>query len=340
MIKMAEIAEIANVSVATVSLALNGKKGVGEKTRKHIIAIAEERGYKMAKKKNSDKEHLLNIVFIVAFNNKVLNENFRTQPFFSSLIDIIINYSQNDSINFSIASVNSDSLIDEIDTISTNNNYDGVIVLSTNLTNNSVDICIKETKIPIVFLDCVHSTAEGNIVGINNTQGVHLAVKHIVEKGHKNIGYVMSDVRIRNFEERFEAFKESTSSFNLNFNEENIITLSPNQIDAQENIKTQLNKLDSIPTVFFCENDTLAISFIKSLTKLGYDVPKDISIIGFDNIRESTVITPELSTVSVDQNHFVATAIEQLMFSIENSSKVRHTYINCSLIARDSVADK
>src|SRR5699024_8812912 len=130
MIKMSEIAELANVSVATVSLALNNKKGVGEKTRKNIISIAKEHGYIIPQKSTKHFSKQLNILFIVPFNNKFLNENFRTQPFFSSLTDIIINYSFDDTINFSISSVSSDTLIDEIHKVS-DNNYDGIIVLAT-----------------------------------------------------------------------------------------------------------------------------------------------------------------------------------------------------------------
>lgn len=336
MIKMSEIAELANVSVATVSLALNNKKGVGEKTRKNIISIAKEHGYIIPQKSTKNFSKQLNILFIVAFNNKFLNENFRTQPFFSSLTDIIINYSFDDKINFSISSVSSDTLIDEIHKVS-DNNYDGIIVLATNLSNISVDGCINNSKKPVVFLDCTHNLAEGNIVGINNEQGVYLAIKHLVDNGHKKIGYVMSDTRINNFEGRFNSFNKYIKKFNLEFNDENVIRLSPNEIDLQDETVSQIKKLKNTPTAFFCENDTLAISFIKSLTKHGFDVPNDISVIGFDNIREATVVTPELTTISIDQNLFVRTAIEQLLFSINNPGVNRHTYINGSLVVRDSV---
>src|SRR5699024_10346860 len=257
--------------------------------------------------------------------------------FFSSLIDIIINYSQHETINFSISSVKSNDLIDEMEKITNNDFYDGTIVLSTNLSNASVDYCTESSQKPIVFLDCIHKTAEANIVGINNWQGVYLAIKHLIENGHQHIGYVQSDTRIKNFEDRKEAFQSYTEDFNLVFNEENTIILSPNQIDVQEETIKQINNLPELPTAFFCENDALAISFIKSLQKMGHDVPEDVSVIGFDNVRESTVLSPELTTISIDQEHFVQTAVEQLLFSLENPNNVRHTYINCSLVERESV---
>ena len=336
MIKMSEIAELANVSVATVSLALNNKKGVGVETRKTILNIAKEHGY-MIPKKSADEHQQLNLQFIVAFNDKVLNKDYRTQPFFSSLIDIIINYSQHETINFSISSVKSNDLIEQMKKITNNDFYDGTIVLSTNLSNTSIDSCIESSQKPVVFLDCIHKTANANIVGINNWQGVYLAIEHLAENGHQRIGYVQSDTRIKNFEERKEAFQSYTKEFGINFNEENMITLSPNQIDVQEETIKQLNHLTKLPTAFFCENDALAISFIKSLQKMGHNVPDDVSVIGFDNVRESTVLSPELTTVSIDQEHFVMTAVEQLLFSLENPNHIRHTYINCSLSKRESV---
>lgn len=336
MIKMSEIAELANVSVATVSLALNNKKGVGEETRRNVLNIAKEHGY-IIPKKNTDEHQQLNLQFIVAFNDKVLNKDYRTQPFFSSLIDIIINYSQHKTINFSISSVKSNDLIEEMDKVAQNSFYDGTIILSTNLSNASIDSCIESSQKPVVFLDCIHKTANANIVGINNWQGVYLAIEHLIENGHQQIGYVQSDTRIKNFEERKEAFQSYSEEFGFDFNDENTITLSPNKIDVQEETIEQLNNLTELPTAFFCENDALAISFIKSLQKMGHNVPNDVSVIGFDNVRESTVLSPELTTISIDQEHFVMTAVEQLLFSLKNSNNIRHTYVNCSLTKRESV---
>src|SRR5699024_1059318 len=105
----------------------------------------------------------------------------RTQPFFSSLVDIIINYSQHETINFSVSSVKSNDLIEEIDNITNNGFYDGTIVLSTNLSNELIDYCIDSSHKPIVFLDCIHKIAEGNIVGINNWHGIRLAITHLAE---------------------------------------------------------------------------------------------------------------------------------------------------------------
>lgn len=336
MIKMSEIAKKADVSVATVSLALNNKKGVSDDTRKKIIKIADDLGYVISEKQNEDEKRL-NIQLIVAFSDKILNENYRTQPFFSSLIDILLNYSNSDCISFSFSSINSKDLVSEINNITNNSYYDGIIILSTNLTDNAVQKCIERSRKPIVFLDSIHKTAEANTVGINNWHGVHLAVKHLIESGHKNFGYVESDIRIKNFEERKLAFKEYVNNHNGNFDESNTIKISPNMMESQDNCINKSNLKLNGPTAFFCENDAIAISFIKSINNLGYSVPDDISVIGFDNIRESTVVSPELTTVSVDQNELVKVAIEKLIHSIENPNNFNHTYINCSLLERESV---
>lgn len=87
-------------------------------------------------------------------------------------------------------------------------------------------------------------------------------------------------------------------------------------------------------------NDVIAISFIKTLTQMGYRVPEDISVIGFDNIREGSVITPELTTIEVNQGLIVETAVNQLISIIENKSSTQHIYINCKLVDRNSVKQK
>lgn len=345
MISIADIAELAGVSVTTVSLALNNKKGVGKKTKERILQIAEEQNYKplrMSKvKKEAMKEDMqkdkLNLKFIVAINNEVVNTNFRTQPFFNSLVNTLVHDSNNDQYNIVISAVDSNDLTKELATYNQSDDIDGLIILATDLSNKVLTSLIEQTDKPLLFLDATNQLLDANFIGINNEQGIYLALSHLVENGHSNIGYVMSENRINNFNERLLAFEKYSINLGLNFNLKDSILASPNTIEAQDEVEKQLTDLDTIPEAFLCENDVIAISFIKTLNQMGYSVPDDISVIGFDNIREGTVITPELTTIEVNQGLIVDTAVNQLISIIENKSSTQHIYINCKLVERNSV---
>lgn len=345
MISIADIAELAGVSVTTVSLALNNKKGVGKKTKERILQIAEEQNYKplrMSKvKKEAMKEDMqkdkLNLKFIVAINNEVVNTNFRTQPFFNSLVNTLVHDSNNNQYNIVISAVDSNDLTKELATYNQSDDIDGLIILATDLSNKVLTSLIEQTDKPLLFLDATNQLLDANFIGINNEQGIYLALSHLVENGHSNIGYVMSENRINNFNERLLAFEKYSINLGLNFNLKDSILASPITIEAQDEVEKQLTDLDTIPEAFLCENDVIAISFIKTLNQMGYSVPDDISVIGFDNIREGSVITPELTTIEVNQGLIVDTAVNQLISIIENKSSTQHIYINCKLVERNSV---
>src|SRR5699024_3832266 len=158
MISIKDIAQMAGVSVTTVSLALNNKKGVGKDTREQILQIAKEQNYKplrvsKAKKDENDSTKTklkLNIKFIVAINNEVINTNFRTQPFFSSLVNTLISDSNNDQFNIVISAVDSNDLLNEMEDYNNSEDINGLIILATDLTNQTLKYLVDKTTKPLL----------------------------------------------------------------------------------------------------------------------------------------------------------------------------------------------
>ncbi|MBF6626367.1 LacI family DNA-binding transcriptional regulator [Aerococcaceae bacterium zg-BR9] len=336
-----DIAKLADVSVSTVSLALNNKKGVGAKTREKILQIAKEHNYSPqnnSKNKNTYQKKI-NINFIVALNNEIISNDFRTQPFFNSLIETI---SQNNNNNFSVAisTASSEFLIDEILKYNESESTDGIIILATDLTQIEITKISHANSKPLILLDNTTYSQNISTVGINNEQGVYLALKYLADKGHRKVGYVMSEKRINNFIERKKAFVKYTDHFNLKFDSDNIVSLSPNTIDAQEINLNSIVSSKNVPSAFFCENDVLAISFLKSLQQKGYTIPSDFSLIGFDNIRDTMVVSPEITTIDVNQKNIVEETLMQIAAQIYGKKYTKHVVVNCELIERNSVKSR
>jgi len=337
--KIDDIAKLANVSKSAVSLALNGKKGVSQDTRDKILKIATEHGYtvrpfiKPESAQSSDSKLLR---FIACTNGQIVTEHYKTLPFFMELIGNINKQISSTGYSLIVSSVDSEHL-EEIERLEKNQKSDGILLLGTNLNSNQIKL-ISGIQSNLVVLDTCFETLNTDFVVINNIYGAHQAGNYLIGLGHKNIGYVESKMRIYNFDMRKKGFSQVMAEHNLEIESNNYFSISPTILTSQESFKEIIkNRKENLPTALFCEADYMAISVIKSLTELGIKVPEDISVIGFDNIFESQVITPELTTIHVKKDSLATLAVEKLINDIdqEKSDKTK-IFVDTEIIIRNS----
>ncbi|KOS68350.1 hypothetical protein AEA09_07120 [Lysinibacillus contaminans] len=336
--KIDDIAILAGVSKSAVSLALNGKQGVSERTRDKIIKIAKENGYKH--KALIDEEKVIrksNIRFLVVTDTSFMQEQYEKKPFFSELIQHVQKQSSILGFEITLSTMDLKSLIENKFEY-TESDQDGVILLGTNLTKEQI-LLIKNQFTKLVVLDTLVPELEVDFVVMNNRMGIFQAVQHLVDLGHRNIGYIKSEERIPNLDERNESFIQAVEKFKL---EDNFVefSFSSNAIGVIKPFQQWFEKLHmegkQLPTALFCENDYLAISVIKSLTDMNIQIPQQVSVVGFDNIVESVVITPELSTVHVDKEQMAITAVRRLNTLIRKNEVSVKVTIDTKFICRNS----
>lgn len=336
MVGMKDVAKKAGVSVGAVSLALNNKKGVSEETRTKILEIAEEMNYKHSiRNQENDSNNLYNLRLVIVSKNMVVGNHAQTQPFFSTLINNILSLSDHKSLSITLSYVQYEDLVLYARKLSTENAIDGIILLSTDLANDDLMNTVNTIDTPIVLLDSSQKLMNLNQIGVNNEQGATIAADYILNNGFKRIGYAMSEKRSYNFNERYNAFINRIESKNIYLEEEDIYHFSPMFLEVNNEMKIKLNNANTIPSIFFCENDAIAISLVRTLQELDYKIPEDVSVIGFDDIPESTIISPRLTTISVDKVNFAKLAVKQLIDAIENNTSYQTT-LNCTLVERDS----
>jgi DNA-binding LacI/PurR family transcriptional regulator len=338
--KIDEIAKLANVSKSAVSLALNGKNGVSQKTRDKVLKIAEEHGYiprPIVKAEQYLQTNTKILRFVAATNSGIVTEQYESLPFFMELINNIDNQIGSSGYSLLVSSINIETLHEEISRLEKEQKSAGILLLGTNLTPEQIQL-IASIQPNLVVLDTCFETLDVNFVVMNNVYGAYHAGKHLIELGHKNIGYVESNIRMYNFDRRKKGFIQALSEENLKIADNHYFSISPTTISSQEAFLEKIkNNLNQLPTALFCEADYMAISVIKSLTELGIKVPTDISVIGFDDIFESQVITPELTTVHVKKDKIALLAVEKLIKQIENNDvdKIK-VFVDTDLIKRKS----
>ena len=332
-----ELAKLTNTSPATVSLALNGKAGVSGTTRERIIKAAEENGYILPKRTAALPRSIIRLVAVSKPNTSGIH-NFRT-TFFAE----IINYIQTrcSELNYSMiySMVPHSDFLQSILNLETIQPSCGIIVLGTYLESSEVPL-LQQLPVPFVLLDRNCTIHNLNSVSINNFSGAYLAVEKLISCGHTRIGYISSSPNVYNLEERRSGFLSALRTHDLSLAPQDIIPTNSYSSDGVQRLKAALSDRSDIPTAFFCENDYTALSLVSALIQLGYSVPGDVSVIGFDDVPECSLTTPPLSTVHVDRQALATAAVDRLHLLMTSPNITSQSIlVNVSIRMRASVAE-
>lgn len=332
-----DLAKLTNTSPATVSLALNGKAGVSGTTRERIIKAAEENGYILPKRTAALPSSIIRLVAVSKPNTSGIH-NFRT-TFFAE----IINYIQTrcSELNYSMiySMVPHSDFLQSILNLETIQPSCGIIVLGTYLESSEVPL-LQQLPVPFVLLDRNCTIHNLNSVSINNFSGAYLAVEKLISCGHTRIGYISSSPNVYNLEERRSGFLSALRTHDLSLVPQDIIPTNSYSSDGVQRLKAALSDRSDIPTAFFCENDYTALSLVSALIQLGYSVPGDVSVIGFDDVPECSLTTPPLSTVHVDRQALATAAVDRLHLLMTSPNITSQSIlVNVSIRMRDSVAE-
>lgn len=336
--KITDIARLANVSKSAVSIALNNKPGISDETRKKILDIIEENNY-TPKRKKTAKQPNKTIRFVACYNDDIdiITKHYQSLSFFNELLKHLTNEVKDFPFTLIISSVSTQNLHKELRNLEETRETDGYIVLGTNLTEEEIMV-IKLIKNESVFIDTCYTNLDCDFVTMNNQQGLFDSTMNLINQGHTEIGYAMGTPRFFNFNEREKGFWKAIHQNGLTIKKEHILTFPAMTIETKTEDLEQLKKSNKMPTAFVCENDSIAISILKSLKMLGYKIPNDVSIVGFDNISETGIVSPELTTMNVRKDLIARNSLRILAnkFNSDHTSN-QQILINANLVERGSV---
>ncbi|MCC3164306.1 LacI family DNA-binding transcriptional regulator [Lactiplantibacillus pentosus] len=334
-IKMEDIARLANVSRSAVSLALNGKEGVSEETRNRIFKVIDKYNYQPLRKRNQGNQHKLATVnFLAVKSAGLVNSNFRTLPFFDSLISALSEHITEFGGNLQIQTVESDKLAYPVSL--SQSHLSGTIVLGTDLSEQQVQTILANYE-NVVFIDTYYPNITADFVTMDNYQGAYAAGEHIIKQGYQNIGYVASNKLISNFNYRRKGFDDALRKHGLEVNNGHFYTSEPTEL-RPEGLDIDKIMARDAPDVIFCEDDYIAIRLLKSCLKAKIKVPEELAIMGFDDIYEAQLLSPELSTVHVDTNQIAIQALSQLQGQVCNTTwSPQKTLIATQVVERASL---
>ncbi len=326
-----ELAELLNISPSGLSLVINNRPGVADATRRRVLEQLEELGYgDIVRKKKRRNGNLCFVIY------KKSNSLFAQYPFFLMLMEGMENSAQKYGTNLLVIHVNGNQplgpQLERLDSTEAR----GAVIFAPELEEYDLKVFDK-VNIPLVYVDNSFPFSAVTSVSINNYMGINQAVKHLVEQGHKNIGYLRSNIRIRNFDERERFFIEAMDLYSLELKPEYVYHLRFSEQESYLDFSAILREHRQLPTALVADDDTLAAGAHKAISDAGLRIPDDIAIIGFNNRACCTLMEPQLTSVYAPPYHYGEVAIEWLMRVINNEdSYSAKILINTCIVERGS----
>jgi len=317
-VRIADIAAVAGVSSATVSLVLNNRPGVGSETRTRILEIARSLEYDLERSRNLAHVKGTTIRFLkVARHGHVVNDDHAV--FISNYINGLSLEAHNLKISLEIMAFNGGPL-EALVSAAQGPGIAGSIILATEMMPEEIR-SFRDVPTPIVFIDNYDDGEGFNFVDMNNKESVFIAVSHFVDRGHREIGMVTSDVNTPNFHMRTAAFGEALQRFSIPRRSEFVFHVDSTFAGASKDMSAILARGAELPTALFCVNDIVAFGCIRALRDAGLRVPDDISVVGFDNLPASAMMDPPLTTIEVSKVEIGRMAVRTLYDSMTSDQR-------------------
>lgn len=288
--KIKDVARVAGVSAATVSRTLSKPETVAEETRNAVLAAAKQTGYRVNLAARNLRRRRAGAVVVLVPN--------LGNPFFSYILAGIESTLAHDDLSVLVVDTKqSENKSEFYHEYLHYGRADGIISLDGSL---SMDLLHADddvsARLPIVFACEWSNQHDGPSVRVNNRRGAGLAVKHLVELGHTRIGYINGPSANVLSGAREEGMRKAFQEHNIAVVPEWFFEGDFSMASGARAAQNWLN-LDSRPSALFCANDESALGLISTLFQHGIEVPRDVSVIGFDDIEVSQHFIPPLTTI-------------------------------------------
>jgi LacI family transcriptional regulator len=326
----ADVARLAGVSRATVSYVVNnGPRPVSELTRARVLAAIEKIGYHpnaLARNLRIQQTSTLGLI-VPDTHNSYFSEVARgiESVAFEKGYTVFLCHSGSD-LQREMQYVN----------MLQSQQVAGVIWIP-GTADFSPYHKLTDFGIPTVVIDRLIPGEQALAVLADNFQGGVLATDHLIALGHTRIGFIRRHVDMSHSKGRFEGYKSALRDHGINI-DENLVVKGGFMLEDGQKAVQELLKVDPPPTAIFAYNDIMAIGGLRAANILGFKVPNDLSIIGFDNIAISAFTCPALTTIHMPKYEMGQQGAHLLIALIENPEKSKENMLplGVGLIVRES----
>jgi LacI family transcriptional regulator len=326
-----DVARIAGVGIGTVSRVLNNNPNVKATTREKVLAVIAQLNYKPNPIARSMISRRTNSIGVMGA--------FFTRPFHIEIlrsIEAALHHTSHQPVLYNIeTNAQRDAYLSDLPM---RRRVDGLLIISLPV-EDSVALGFKKAAIPTVLLD-TYSPLLTSLV-VNNVEGAYQAVKYLIKKGHRRIGFINGLTNEGNFKfnqanDRLIGFHRALGEADLLFDPEMMLTSEWNR-EAARATALQLLARSSRPTAIFAASDIQAVGVLEAARSLNIRVPEELSLIGFDGIELSELL--DFSTVQQPIEEMGFLSVQKLIEHIAHpETQPELIRLNTTLVERHTTA--
>ena len=329
-ITIQDIAQLAKVSVATVSRTLSHPDKVSDLTRQQVLAAVEATGYSVNETARNLRKRQTDTIVVMTPNIG--------NPYFSNIVEGIEEIFATNHINVLIADTQKASMnSSHARSYFSRNRVDGIIILDGQVSKDIIESA--KGHPPILFAGERHAELTLPYIGINDELGIELAVNHLYSLGHRRIGHIAGPLTHTPGQRRYDSFLHSLSQLGLPAQEawihEGLFQLATGQEAAHAWVNLPIEQR---PSAICSAGDEIAFGFIATLYRLGFKVPRDVSVVGYDDLNFAACYIPALTTIHQPRQALGRVAAQQLSNLIKKQSFTLLPLLDPTLVIRQSTA--
>lgn len=332
---MVDVANLAGVTIGTVSHVINKTAPITEETTERVLQAIRQLDYKpnsIARALRTKKSYVIGFLL-----PDVTNE------FYSPVMSSFIDSAHQDGYTVLVVSYQYSSKreVIEMERLA-DKNVDGILLF-----NGFDDLKLlkrmKKQGMPIVIADRTVDEIEFPTVEFGNVETFAKVVDMMAKKGYRRIAFLSESARLRNLNDRYEGYREGLARNRIEFDSSLVYiseALEMNNLQRGyeyiKNILVSVHK-DELPDSIVATTDLLAIGAVRALKEAGYRVPQDVGVVGFDNINMSEFVEPKLTTVEQDKELMGREAWRIMKQTLDGKNKdVPHEILPQKIIIRES----
>ena len=308
---MKDIARVCNVSVATVSKALNGQQDIGEETRNRILRTADEMGYMTnaaARALKTNRTYNIGVLFVDPMHGGLAHE------FFSTVLDGIRMEAEQGGYDITFINCNLGQRSTSYLQHCLYRGVDGVVVASADF-NDPMIVELVQSQLPVVTID--HMFNNRISVISDNIKGMDALVRYVVSRGHRKIALIHGEKTTVTIN-RLTGFHRACEEQGVQIPEKWIREGVFHDPASCYTITKEILSASERPTCIFFPDDYSYIGGYNAIQEAGLRIPEDISVVGYDGIPLSRIISPVLTTWRQNTGGLGRTAARKLIELIEH----------------------
>ena len=327
---MQELADLAGVSRATASRALNNNPVISEKTRKRLQALARKHGYSINQKARDFRLQRTSVIAVV-FMLDIESEQHMSDPFFLDMLGGIADALAEHDYDLLLAHAPIKNVLDLMDS-RVMRQSDGIIFVGQGKQHEQLNRLAEEDNRIVVW---GYPVPDKNyvVVGGDNVGGGYAATKHLLELGRRKIAF-FGDIDNPENAARHEGYVKALHEYGVPINQELEVNVPFDMQGAREVI---VEFLDSgiEPDAVVCISDVMALAALSTFQDVGLQVPQDIAVVGYDDISLAAYSSPALTTVRQNIRHAGRILVESVLGLIRGED-VPDTTLSSELVYRKS----